>query len=310
MENEELAEEDITADEEERSEEDREENGAREFKVVKAKFKYGKYDDEVGMLMAIFGPEEVKSWNLIMTDDPESQLTPVDGDYIIFKRIFDGNSIKDKKRSYNIKQQIREELEEKPADLITATPEEIEDFFDRNLHLVVKEEVDLDLVVEEIGEKRLREDFPELFVQEDEEEEKEEEEETVISCSVSIAPISGKKLAKVKISDQIVLKFTENKFAQWQEELAEITAGENKVVGTIEEIDYNPEEEEYIFLVKFVENVYGKATVEANSNMKLEVPTAENEDDWKVKNPLYDTTNIILLIILVIMFIALLITMN
>ncbi|MFO7820189.1 MAG: hypothetical protein R6V17_08150, partial [Halanaerobacter sp.] len=238
-----------------------EDGGSENFKVVKGKFKYGKYDDEVGMFMVILGNDEVKSWNLIMTDDPESQLTPIDGDYIIFKRIFDGNTIKDKKRSYNFKQQLKEELDDSAPKLIRAAEEEVENFFDRHLHLLAKEEVDLSLATEEIREEKVRKDFPQLFIAPPSEEETREEEKTVLDCSISIAPIDGKRLVNIKIGDKLILKFPGLESQEGlQEELAEVRDEKDKLIGKVEEVDYDEEEDIYIFLASFTPQIFGRAT--------------------------------------------------
>lgn len=287
-----------------------EDEESENFKVIKGQFKYGKYDDEVGMLMAILGNDEVKSWNLIMTDDPESQLTPIDGDYIIFKRIFDGNTIKDKKRSYTFKQQLKEELDDSASELIRAAEEEVEDFFDRHLHLLAKEDVDLSLATEEIREEKVRKDFPQLFITSPSEEEEVEKEETVLDCSVSIAPIDGKRLVNIKIGDKIILKFPGlESQGGLQEELAEVRYKEDKLIGKVEEIDYDEEEDIYIFLASFTPQIFGRATVDAHSNMKLEVPYQSNETDLKDYELLHDNTIRFLLVMLVTMITLLVINL-
>ncbi|MBM7556427.1 hypothetical protein [Halanaerobacter jeridensis] len=249
------------------------------YRIIKGKFKYGKFEDEVGMFMAIIGSEELKSWNLIMTDNPEAQLTPVDGDYIIFKRIFDGNTIKEKKRSYNFKYELKDKLEDSVERLTTATKQEIEKFFDRELHILAKERIKLDLATEEISAEKLENDMPQMFHNEEDQEleEEVEDESTVVQCSVIIAPINGQKIANINIGDEILLEFSGAQYEKYKEDLAEVIEEENKVVGTLEEVNYDQEEDSYILLVHFTSEIYGKTSMDANNNMKLKVPYQQEE---------------------------------
>lgn len=278
------------------------------FKIVKGKFKYGKFEDEVGMFMAVFGNEKLRSWNLIMTDDPESQLTPVDGDYIIFKRIFAGNSIKEKKRSYKFKQQVKEKLEEKVQDLITAPSPEIEDFFDQQLHIIAKERIKLEIGIEEVTKEELEKELPQLFHEEQEESTSEpEKEKKVLQCSVLIAPIKGRKISNLSKGDEIVLGLTGPQYQKYKEELAEVISAENKIIGTIQEINYDPEEDLYLFSVYFTADIYGETTLDASDNMKLEIPAVTPEVDpnyYKEMSNLIINSLLIIVVILVIIFLV------
>ena len=280
-----------------------------DFRIIKGKFKYGKFEDEVGMFMAIIGEEELKSWNLIMTDNPESQLTPVEGDYIIFKRIFDGNTIKEKKRSYNFKYELKEKINSSAEKLATATNQELEDFFDRQLHILAKEKIKLDLAIEEISEEKLKNDMPQIFHDETESEldDENQNEHTIVQCSVLIAPINGEKIANINIGDKIILEFKGPQYEKYKKDLAEVITEENKLIGTLEEINYDQQEEEYVLAVKFNSEIYGEATMDANSNMKLEVPHQEDEVDLNQYQNLSDTIIILLIVVSMILVIILLI---
>ncbi|MGM0370221.1 MAG: hypothetical protein ACQEP9_07365 [Bacillota bacterium] len=282
-----------------------------DFKIVKGKFEYGKYNDEVGMFMAIIGEEELKSWNLVMTDNPESQLTPIDGDYIVFKRIFAEIPIKDKKRSYKFKQQLQEELKESINELIVGSLTEVEEFFDRHIHLIAKEEVDLDLVVEEFSKGKLKSDFPQLFVTEDDDSEQSEEtesEDIVIDCSVLIAPLTGKKFSNFEIGDKLLVEATGSDYKQLENEAPQVITDDNKSIGQIEEIKHNKDNDEYELSIKFGPQLYGTASIDSNSSIKLEVPYQQQKFDLTDYDYLYDRAINFLLIMLVLSVIILLIT--
>jgi hypothetical protein len=281
------------------------------FKIIKGKFKYGKYNDEVGMFMAIIGEEELHSWNLVMTDNPELQLTPVEGNYIVFKRIFAEIPIKDKKRSYNFKQQLQEELKESLSELIAGSLTEIEEFFDRHIHLIAKEEVDLDLVVEEFSKDKLKSDLPQLFVTEDDDSaqiEETEPEDIVIDCSVLIAPLTGKKFSNFEIGDKLLVEATGSDYKKLEKEAPQVITADNKSIGQIEEIKHNKDADEYELSIKFGPRLYGSATIDSNSSIKLEVPYQQQEFDLMDYDYLYDKIINFLLIMLVLSVLVLLIT--
>jgi hypothetical protein len=263
------------------------------------------------MFMAIIGEEELHSWNLVMTDNPELQLTPVEGNYIVFKRIFAEIPIKDKKRSYNFKQQLQEELKESLSELIAGSLTEIEEFFDRHIHLIAKEEVDLDLVVEEFSKDKLKSDLPQLFVTEDDDSaqiEETEPEDIVIDCSVLIAPLTGKKFSNFEIGDKLLVEATGSDYKKLEKEAPQVITADNKSIGQIEEIKHNKDADEYELSIKFGPRLYGSATIDSNSSIKLEVPYQQQEFDLMDYDYLYDKIINFLLIMLVLSVLVLLIT--
>ncbi|MGM0502563.1 MAG: hypothetical protein ACQERJ_08515 [Bacillota bacterium] len=268
------------------------------FKIIKGQFKYGKYDDETGMFMGILGNEKLKSWNLIMSDNPEDQLTAVDGDYIVFKRIFSDNTVKEKQRSYKFKEQLREQIEDSTQELLTATLAEIEDFFNQELHSITKEKIKLEVGVEEVAEEEIKENFPQLFIIEDNEGEEDDDEDTILDCSLLIAPISGKRLGQIDVGDEILLETSAANRNLINEEIPEIITAEDKLLGRILEIKYDEEDQTYQFLVMFSEEILGQAIIDANANMKLAVPGQKQQIDLEAYEHIYKQIVNFLLIVL------------
>ena len=282
------------------------------FRIIKGKFKYGKYNDEVGMFMAIISSEDLKSWNLIMTDNPESRLTPVDGDYIVFRRVFNDNSIKDKKRSYRFKQQLKEKIKMKLEKLFTDNKAEVEEFFNQELHLLAKEKVKLEFALEETTKEELKDKLPQLFVTEvnTEKEIEEDQEDTVLDCSLLISPLKGKRVVEFNSGDQILVETSTPNYNLIAEELSEIAVDENRLIAEIEEIKYDHQEKVYHFLVQFSEDFFGEATIDANSNMKLKVPDQNSDDKNQEPDDVSDhTMNVFLVSLILIILLLMLITL-
>ncbi|WP_041607853.1 hypothetical protein [Halobacteroides halobius] len=156
------------------------------------------------------------------------------------------------------------------------------EIFKEKLEDITQEAINFKVKTKLFSRDELEESYPKLFDEDKKEVESQTEDETIendqetkldarieLKCSPVISAVAGKRITDLQLQDELVVQVKDDR--DIGQDIAELLQkqGQDKVVGTIEEIKHDQELDRYHIVVKFKRNIYGKLVVDPEVKLTI-----------------------------------------
>lgn len=158
--------------------------------------------------------------------------------------------------------------------------EEIKKLFREKLEDYLKEAMEFDSYIQFYRSSKLENTYPHLIISEGEVENEEADDIIGLDCLPVIDSINGKEIGTLEVGDEILVEVTDTSYQEYNNQLINLISDpDEKLVGVIEQMEFNENNKSHQILLHFNANIYGQLIVEAEYQLKLAFPQSSNDEE-------------------------------